>query len=224
MAIVFEFDGDVAQQISDYLGDLSYKTPAVIAQAANSTARKARKLLIEDIRKKYTSDAKNKDYNAAMRITSRASPKKPSATLTIKGPVQSLQRFKVDPKTPPKAGGQRPEGTRAQVIIAGGTMKMLEKGGIKAFVTQFSSGDIAVVQRSGKRYSYTVRRTRKDGSTYERTDPRHEAVRKLWTLSVGKMAGAELRIGATMRDEVQEILQDEIRKQIEKLLKKAGRL
>lgn len=223
MAIVFEFDGDVAQQISNYLGDLSYKTPAVIAQAANSTARKARKLIIEDIRKKYTSDAKNKDYNAAMKVT-RASAKKTTATIHIKGPVQSLQRFKVDPKTPPKAGGQRPDATRAQVIVAGGTMKMLEKGGIKAFVTQFSSGDIAVVQRSGKRYSYTVRRVRKDGSVYEHTDPKHEAVRKLWTLSVGKMAGSELSIGATMRDEVQEILQDEIRKQIEKLLKKAGRL
>lgn len=222
MAIVFEFDGDVAQQISNYLGDLSYKTPAVIAQAANSTARKARKLLVEDIKRKYTSDAKNKEYNAAMDIE-RASPKKPTSTIHVKGPVQSLQRFRVDPKTPFK-GGERPDGTRAQVIVAGGTMKMLEKGGIKAFVTQFSSGDVAVVQRSGKRYSYVERIVRKSGKVYEHTDPKHEAVRKLWTLSVGKMVGSELTIGATMRNEVQEILQDEIRKQIEKLLQKAGRL
>jgi hypothetical protein len=222
MPIVFEFDGDVAEQIAGYLGDLRDKTPAVIAQAANSTARKARKLIVAGIKKKYTSDAKTKEYNSAMHVYT-ASAKKPVATVSIKGPTQSLHRFKVDPSEPAGAG-ERPSGTRAQVLTAGGSMKLLEKGGIKAFVTAFNSGDVAVVQRTGKTYSYLEHTTRTKGKVYEHRDDRHDRIRKLWSLSVPKMAGTELNIGMTMRDDVQELLQQELAKQIEKTLRKAGRI
>lgn len=224
MAIVFEFDGGIADQIADYLGDLRDKTPAVIAQAVNSTARKARKALAEDMKSKYTSTMKTKDYNAAMDIKPRASARKPAATIRISGAVQSLHKFKTDPTEPYSGIGMKPNETRAQVLLAGGTMKMLEKGGIKAFVAKFSSGDVAVVQRTGKTYSYVENSTRQDGTVRRHTDRKHDQIRKLWSVSVAKMAGTELKIGTTMRDDVQEMLQAELAKQIEKTLKKAGKL
>lgn len=222
--IIFEFDGEkTADQIAAMLGDVANKTPNVLANAVNSTARKARKMLLADIRSKYTDREKNKDIIPEKNIQ-RGSKRNPVAIIHAKGAPKSLQKFNVSPQNPPSEGGKRPSTTRAQVLLQGG-LKELEKGGMKAFVTRFKSGDVAVVQRTGDTYKYMERVTRKKtGRTYEHLDSNHDAIRKLWTLGVGKMAGSAFRVGTTMRDDIQETLQAEISKQIEKTLRKAGKI
>lgn len=71
--IEFNFNDDWMGEIGRRLGDLNDKTPDVISQATNSTARKARKLIVQSLREHYAEDAKTKEYNAAMKIA-RAQP------------------------------------------------------------------------------------------------------------------------------------------------------
>lgn len=153
--IEFNFNDDWMGEISRRLGDLNDKTPDVISQATNSTARKARKLIVQSLREHYAEDAKTKEYNAAMKIA-RASRKKYDATIYIRGKVQNLRRFNVSPKDPPASGSSRPPTTRAQVLLQGG-LKELNKGGIKAFITTFKNGDVVVAQRNGSFTPTTAR-------------------------------------------------------------------
>ena len=108
--IEFNFNDDWMGEIGRRLGDLNDKTPDVISQATNSTARKARKLIVQSLREHYAEDAKTKEYNAAMKIA-RASRKKYDATIYIRGKVQNLRRFNVSPKDPPASGSSRPPTT-----------------------------------------------------------------------------------------------------------------
>ena len=58
--IEFNFNDDWMGEISRRLGGLNDKTPDVISQATNSTARKARKLIVQSLREHYAEDAKTK--------------------------------------------------------------------------------------------------------------------------------------------------------------------
>ena len=213
--IEFNFNDDWMGEIGRRLGDLNDKTPDVISQATNSTARKARKLIVQSLREHYAEDAKTKEYNAAMKIA-RASRKKYDATIYIRGKVQNLRRFNVSPKDPPASGSSRPPTTRAQVLLQGG-LKELNKGGIKAFITTFKNGDVVVAQRDGSFYTYH----RPTGGI----DRHHEAIDKLWSISIPKMAESQLdpkTVRGNMRDTIQAILVEEIEKQIARQLAKHG--
>ena len=67
--IEFNFNDDWMGEISRRLGDLNDKTPDVISQATNSTARKARKLIVQSLREHYAEDAKTKEPAPAARST-----------------------------------------------------------------------------------------------------------------------------------------------------------
>ena len=214
--VVFSMDGDVAEQVVFYLGRFKSKAPAVIAQAANSTARDARKLILADIRERYTSKQKNKDLIPSKSIE-RANPIKTAATLHIKGRPQSIYNFNVQTSK---------GGTLAQVLSAG-SLKPLEKGGIKAFVATMSNGHTGVFQRmsnkrtNGTTYKYTEHATRNSGKVYTHEDESHDRVKQLFSLGVPKMAGSALTVGLTLRDKIQVLLQQELAKQIDKTLSKA---
>ena len=78
--IEFNFNDDWMGEIGRRLGDLNDKTPDVISQATNSTARKARKLIVQSLREHYAEDAKTKEYNAAMKIARAARSTTPRST------------------------------------------------------------------------------------------------------------------------------------------------
>lgn len=59
-----------------------------------------------------------------------------------------LKDYKVSPATMRTGANNRPDVVKAKVLKASG-MKPLEMGGLKAFVTKFSSGHVAVAQRRG---------------------------------------------------------------------------
>lgn len=167
--------------------------PNILKNAINSTARKVRKQLVKDAKGEYA--VKN---TKALKDESQGGPKvltattaNMSAAIQSRGPMQDIMAFMTRPNT--KTGA-----AAAQVLASGG-MKPLEMGDLKAFVTKFASGHVAIVQRKGA----------------ERLP-----VKKLLSPAVPLMLGNE-----TVRNQAEvlayEILQGEIDKRIQKVLGKA---
>lgn len=167
--------------------------PNILKNAINSTARKVRKQLVKDAKGEYA--VKN---TKALKDESQGGPKvltattaNMSAAIQSRGPMQNIMAFMTRPNT--KTGA-----AAAQVLASGG-MKPLEMGDLKAFVTKFASGHVAIVQRKGA----------------ERLP-----VKKLLSPAVPLMLGNE-----TVRNQAEvlayEILQGEIDKRIQKVLGKA---
>ena len=167
--------------------------PNILKNAINSTARKVRKQLVKDAKGEYA--VKN---TKALKDESQGGPKvltattaNMSAAIQSRGPMQDIMAFMTRPNTK--------TGAAAAKVLASGGMKPLEMGDLKAFVTKFASGHVAVVQRKGA----------------ERLP-----VKKLLSPAVPLMLGNE-----TVRNQAEvlayEILQGEIDKRIQKVLGKA---
>lgn len=167
--------------------------PNILKNAINSTARKVRKQLVKDAKGEYA--VKN---TKALKDESQGGPKvltattaNMSAAIQSRGPMQDIMAFMTRPNTKTGAAAAR--------VLASGGMKPLEMGDLKAFVTKFASGHVAIVQRKGA----------------ERLP-----VKKLLSPAVPLMLGNE-----TVRNQAEvlayEILQGEIDKRIQKVLGKA---
>lgn len=167
--------------------------PNILKNAINSTARKVRKQLVKDAKGQYaikdTKALKDESLGGPKVLT--ATTANMSAAIRSRGPMQDIMAFMTRPNT--KTGA-----AAAQVLTSGG-MKPLEMGDLKAFVTKFASGHVAIVQRKGA----------------ERLP-----VKKLLSPAVPFMLGNE-----TVRGQAEalayETLQSEIDKQIQKVLGKA---
>lgn len=167
--------------------------PNILKNAINSTARKVRKQLVKDAKGQYaikdTKALKDESMGGPKVLT--ATTANMSAAIRSRGPMQDIMAFMTRPNT--KTGA-----AAAQVLASGG-MKPLEMGGLKAFVTKFASGHVAIVQRKGA----------------DRLP-----VKKLLSPAVPIMLGNE-----TVREKAAalayETLQGEIDKRIQKVLGKA---
>lgn len=117
--------------------------PNILKNAINSTARKVRKRIVKDIKGEYA--IKNEKIltdegeGAPKVLTATASDT--SAAIRSRGPMQEIMAF----MTRPNQG----TGAAAAQVLASGSMKPLEVDGLKAFVTRFASGHVAIVQRKG---------------------------------------------------------------------------
>lgn len=195
--IVFSVDDNgLIQTIADQLGDLRDKAPTVLKQALNATAKDARSKLAEQAQSIYV--IQKSKFNKAMTIKN-ASAKKLEALVTAKGETLELIDFKTSPKKP-STGSARPDITTGKVLKSSG-MKRLEVGGIKAFVAQFRSGHVSIVQRRGA----------------ERLP-----VRKLLSPSVPKMIGNEKEVYGKVEPEIASMLDANIRKYIDKTIAKGA--
>jgi hypothetical protein len=195
--IVFTFDDrDAYKVVSRALGDLEEQTPNVLKNALNSTARKARNLLDNQAKKTYTIEKAG--FSKEMKLKS-ATKNRLSAVLTTKGPVTDLIHFKVSPK--PSVGGAVPEIIRVQVKKDGG-YKDLVVNARKAFFVKFRSGHLAIAQRKGTN---------------------RLPIKTLYSLSIPKMIGNEKSVLGVVDPQISEMLDQEIRAQIEKTIKKAAR-
>ena len=167
--------------------------PNILKNAINSTARKVRKQLVKDAKGEYaikdTKALKDESLGGPKVLTATTATM--SAAIRSRGPMQDIMAFMTRPNT--KTGA-----AAAQVLASGG-MKPLEMDGLKAFVTKFASGHVAIVQRKGA----------------ERLP-----VKKLLSPAVPFMLGNE-----TVREKAEalayETLQGEIDKRIQKVLGKA---
>lgn len=167
--------------------------PNILKNAINSTARKVRKQLVKDAKGEYaikdTKALKDESQGGPKVLT--ATTANMSAAIRSKGPMQDIMAFMTRPNSK--------TGAAAAQVLASGSMKPLEMDGLKAFVTKFASGHVAIVQRKGA----------------ERLP-----VKKLLSPAVPFMLGNE-----TVREKAEalayETLQGEIDKRIQKVLGKA---
>lgn len=118
--------------------------PGILINALNSTGRRVRKQIVQDTKGHYAikdSRVLKDDRKGAPKFYS-ASTNELSAVIRSRGPMNDIMTFMTRPNTK--------TGAAAAKILNSSAMKPLEKDGLKAFVTQFASGHVAIVQRRGK--------------------------------------------------------------------------
>lgn len=128
-------------RIINQLNSLPQKiaAPNVLKNALNSTARKVRQQLIKDSKERYALKQK-KALQSESKVLS-ASVATLAATVQAKGSMREIMDFMTQPNTK--------TGAAAAKVLNESSMKPLEAGGLKAFITTFRSGHTAIVQRRG---------------------------------------------------------------------------
>lgn len=190
--ITFEYDGDTLAKVEKKLGSLKADAPKALKNAINATAKQARKELAQEAQKTYV--VKSGRFNKAMTIKN-ATTGSLEAVIKAKGAPMELKDFKVSPATA-RTGAARPSIVKAKVLAAGG-MKGLQKGDIKAFVSNFASGHSSVAQRRG---------------------PERLPLKVLYSNSIPKMLGNEKRVFKVVKPNIDKNLQENIDKQVRKIL------
>lgn len=200
----------------DKLGD-QLSAPDILARALNQTARRVRTKL-KGYHKKYYAVTdpdvlKRKDYGAIQ--LRKASGDTVDATLLSKGPMLDLMKFMVE-------GGAGNAAVAAKVINSH-SVKALEKGELKAFVTRFASGHIAVVQRNPpKLYSRGREKRLSDSAKAGWPQPDMTKVKKLLGPAMPMMYGNIVEEFGMMNDKqlVYTTLQEFIEKEIDRVRSK----
>lgn len=182
-------DGEIekiVRQVHDLRDKIS--SPAILQRAVKTTARKVRTQLVKDTKERYalTDERGLKDpAKGAPRITSSTGAAV-SSTIRSKGPMQDIMAFLTQPNTK--------TGAAAAQVLNSGAAKQLVMDDLKAFVTRFSNGHTAIVQRRGA----------------DRLP-----IKKLLSPAVPHMMGNE-EVRAKAETLAVQILQKEIEKQIKK--------
>ncbi len=190
-----EYDRNMLRRVEKKLGRMKREAPKVLKTALNDTAKVGRKDLADKAQKTYA--VKKSGFNKSMKIN-KARVNNLEAEIVSEGRPLGLKDFKVTPASYKPGSGQPPEIIKAKVVKSS-SYKPLEKGGIKAFVTRFSSGHVAVAQRRG--------------------DARLP-IKTLSSNSIPKMIGNEERVYRFVKPKIQENLKKNVNKQIEKVLSK----
>ena len=190
--IEVKYDQNMLAKVERKLGRMKSEAPKALKTAINQTAKQARKDLASEAQKTYV--VKTGRFNKAMKIKN-ASAGNLEATIKATGAPMELKDFKVSPATA-RTGPNRPSITKAKVLSAG-SMKGLQKGDIKAFVAKFSSGHASVAQRRGSA---------------------RLPVKVLFSNSIPKMLGNEKRVYGVVRPSIEEHLQENVDKQVRKIL------
>lgn len=113
--------------------------PKILKNALNSTARKVRQQIIKDSKGRYA--LKQKKALQSESKTVSASTSTLEAAVLAKGPMRDIMDFMTQPNTK--------TGAAAAKVLNESSMKPLEAGDLKAFITTFQSGHTAIVQRRG---------------------------------------------------------------------------
>lgn len=197
MSAIIQLDTSAVSEVKRGLGELQAKTPQVLKNAVNSTAKKMRLRMIEQAQKSYT--VKKARFSKATTIKN-ATVRTLTATITASGSPMELKDFKTSPATPPSKQ-KRGSRTRARVYSSS-QLKPLEKNGIKAFVTRFKNGHVSVAQR----------RTKK-----------RLPIKVLFSTSIPHMIGNEEKVLEIILPDIQQVYGEEVSAQMEKVINKARR-
>ena len=193
--LVIDADGEIEKIIQrldkfkDRLG-----APDILQKAVKTTAQKVRRQIIKDAKEHSAltdeSGLKNRS-NGAPKVSSSKGAEI-SSTIISKGPMQDIMAFLTQPNTK--------TGAAAAQVLNDSAPKKLEKGDLKAFVTRFASGHVAIVQRKG---------------------PERLPVKKLLSPAVPHMLGNDI-VRAKATAMAYDLLQAEIEKHIAKVLGNAA--
>ena len=205
---------DIESELRKVIGRLhdlpdQIAAPKLLKNALNSTARKVRKQMVRDVQGEYAIKKRkvlrDKSEGAPQVLT--ASTSNLSAAIRSRGPMQDIMTFMTRPNTATGAAAAR--------VLSSGSLRPLEIHGLKAFVTTFSNGHVAIVQRAPpQRYSDAKSRSsrvKRYGAKADMTK-----IRKLLSPSVPHMLDNEAVRGQA-EELTYEILQAEIQKRIDQI-------
>lgn len=202
-------------RIGKQLGGLAFQAPEILRLSINSAARKVRKSIVKQVGQQYTiKESILRDRKKGAPTVSAAKKGSIGAVIRSKGPVNDLVDFLVQPGN---------DGAKAKVLQSG-SLKTLERGGVKAFITRFASGHIAVVQRQpGKTYGVAgaSERIARYGRPHNGAWPDMTRIVKLMGPAVPSMM-ANPEIQEEARELLYTVLDQEIEKRIAKAIQKGG--
>lgn len=188
------------------LGNLKDQAPKVLKKAINTTARESRKLLSEKAQKTYT--IKTSKFNKNIK-RKNATNSNLQATLTVKGAANQLTSFKHKENIKEVAA-------KAKILNNSSLKEIISKKyDTKAFVTQFSSGHFAIVQRD-KGAKYTAGAAARKAKYGEHADM--TKIKDLQSLSDPIMVGGK-KVYGSLKAEIVDRLYFNINKEVEKVLK-----
>lgn len=151
-----------AEEVSQRLGELRRKTPAVIKVAVNATARETRKEMLRRVLKRYALTAKGKERAKGLKQKVKATNADPAAVLWIggiNGARADLAYFqhRVTVPHPGLSWQTGPTVFKARVLRSGGLHDLgggpIERNGVtfgqgsKGFLAEFKSGHVGMIQR-----------------------------------------------------------------------------
>lgn len=151
-----------AKEVSQRLGELRRKTPAVIKVAVNATARETRKEMLRRVLKRYALTAKGKERAKGLKQKVKATNADPAAVLRIggiNGARADLAYFqhRVTVPHPGLSWQTGPTVFKARVLRSGGLHDLgggpIERNGMtlgqgsKGFLAEFKSGHVGMIQR-----------------------------------------------------------------------------
>lgn len=200
---------DQIQAITRKLGDVGDKATAakILKNSVNAAARKVRQQMIKSAGQEYAFKdkklLKDADKGGPKVYTARGSTE---ATIRSRGPMQDLMAYLTTPNTETGAASAK--------VLKGNSMKPLEAGGLKAFVTTFANGHVAIVQRTPPKQYTTGRsaRAQRHGQGADMTK-----IKKLLAPAVPMTMGNEAVLG-DVDETAHRHLEAEIHKRITKLL------
>lgn len=197
--IVFEVNQSHYKNIESVLGNMQKNNKMILKKAINATAKTARKKFANTAKEKYA--LKTAGFNKSMTVKN-ATVSRLEANILSKGEAIELGKFKASPFRY-ATGNNRPKEVKAKVLTTS-TMKALINGNTKAFVAKFRSGHIAIVER--------------DSNKKMKSDPKKAALRKLLSPSIPQMLGNEKRVYGIIEPEIEEILVQNIRAEVSKIM------
>lgn len=133
------------EDIEDRLGDLRHKAPVVLTKALNDTAKWAGRELAASAQNRYR--IQKLKFAKEFRTT-KATKNNLVATIYAEGTALSSSKFKISPTSPSASmKGSQPV---KLAILKKQSPKTITSGrgnGLQAFIAEFQSGHVAVVQR-----------------------------------------------------------------------------
>lgn len=191
--VVLELD-DSYKYVEKRLGDLKSKTPKVIAKSINDTATWARQEMAKEAKKTYTVKT-SKGFNGSMTIK-KANYGSLEAIIGSKGKTIPLAHY--------THANRKKSGTKVKVLNSS-VLKTLIFNGKKAFFNKigWNSGHTGVAQRTGEKM---------------KKNPKKEAIKELFGPSIPSMLGNERRVYGIVEPKINDYLQKQIDRHIEKVL------
>lgn len=143
------------EQVSRALGVLKDKTPAALKVAVNTTARQARRLMLNEVKKRYDLNAAGRQMIEDLRQRQKATNSRPTAILAIMkndpGAFRAdLGYFRTSPTKPFMGSAVRNAPTYFRAHVLKGNPMIALSGTSsksKGFLVQFKSKHIGMVQR-----------------------------------------------------------------------------
>ena len=212
------------EDVERALGDLSSKTPAAAKVAINATAREARKLMIARAKARYAVNEAGQRHLKELVQRKKATDRDLNAQLHIASFRSDMGYFETNPPSPThftgKAWRNGPNVWTGRVLKSEGMKELTGKGNrAKAFLAEFASGHVGMVQRVvGSRSSHT---TTKSGAPRWRNAKGN--VEKLITLGSPSASAMHNKIWPEVEPEVEAFLLARLDLQVQKVIERAAK-